>query len=108
MGRVVAAAKRQALCQEKQGHQVVLTAKPALQHFHFCAGTDRVAAAVGAARVGSLIGLFYVAYDQSSILGQVDVAAICPHGDSVPVAKNILYRSSHPRGLNECSLLFGN
>lgn len=66
-------------------HNVIhRSARPAPQHFHLRAGTDGVAAAVGAARVGSLVSLLNVAYDQASILGEVDVVAICPHGDSVP------------------------
>lgn len=58
-------------------------AGPAPQHFHLRAGTDRVAAAVGTAGVGSLISQLNVAYGQASILGQVDMAAICPHWDSI-------------------------
>lgn len=108
MGRLLLAAERQALCREKRGGQVVLTARPAPQHFHLRAGTDGAAAAIGAACVGTLVSLLNVAYDQASVLGQVDVVAICPHGDSIPVVKNILYHYSHPWGLKELSLLFGN
>lgn len=84
-----------ALCQEKWGGQVVLTAGPAPQHFHLCAGTDRVAAAVGAACVGSLVSQLNIAYGQASILGQVDAAAICPHWDSISVMRSVLYHCSH-------------
>jgi len=85
--RLLPVATSLALCREKQGGRAVLTARPAPQHFHLGAGTDRVAAAVGAARVGSLVSLLNVAYDQAPVLGQVDAVAICPCRDSVPVAK---------------------
>lgn len=87
MGRLIIAAKRQALCYEKWGGWVVLTAGLAPQHFHLCAGTDGAAAAVGTACVGPLVTLLNIAYDQASVLGQVDMVAVCLHGDSVPTSK---------------------
>lgn len=81
---------------EKQGRQVVLTTRPVPQHFHLGAGADGVAAAVGAARVGSLVSQLNVAYDQASILGQVDAVTVCPHWDTIPVMKSVLYHCSHP------------
>lgn len=67
-----------------QVHNVIHScAGAAPQHFHLRAGTDRAAAAVGAACVGSLVSQLNVAYGQASILGEVDVAAICPHWDSI-------------------------
>lgn len=101
------AAKGWALCREKQDSQAVLTARPAPQHLHLRAGTDRAAAAVGTARVGSLVSLLDVAYSQASILGQVDVVAIPPHGNSIPVVKNKMFHYCHRRGLKELPVLFG-
>lgn len=94
-GQLSSNSQEAALCREKWGGQVVLTAGPAPQHFHLRAGTDRVAAAVGTAGVGSLISQLNVAYGQASILGQVDMAAICPHWDSISVMKSVLYHCSH-------------
>lgn len=87
---------------EKQGGQVVLTTGPVPQHLHLGAGTDGVAAAVCTARVGSLVSQLNVAYDQASILGQVDVVTVCPHWDSIPVMKSVLY-TSVPTILYHCS-----
>lgn len=81
---------------EKQEGWAVLTAGPAPQHLHLRAGTDRAAAAVGTACVGSLVSLLDIAYSQASILGQVDVVAIPPHGNSVPAVKNKIFHCCHP------------
>lgn len=96
-----------ALCREKQQGGAVLTARPAPQHLHLRAGTDRAAAAVSTARVRSLVSLLHVAYSQASIRGQVDVVAIPPHGNSIPVGKNKVFLHCHPWGLKELPVLFG-
>lgn len=92
---------------EKQEGCAELTARPAPQHLHLRAGTDRAAAAVGTACVGSLISLLDIAYSQASILGQVDVVAIPPHGNSVPMVKNKIFHYCHPWVLTELPVLFG-
>lgn len=109
----VIVARAWALCWEKQeGWEeqegwAGLTARLAPQHLHLRAGADRAAASVGAACVRSLISLLDVADSQASILGQVDVVAIPPHGNSVPVVKNKIFHYCHPWVLKELPVLFG-